>query len=101
MATIGGAKALGRDRSCGTIEVGKCADIILIRTDRPHMTPLNDPFSAVVFSAKSTDVETVLCDGELLMEGRRLLTIDMGQVIEDMRGRWDHIQNLARLKGIR
>jgi len=100
MATIGGARALGRAHLCGTLEVGKSADIILLRLDEPHMIPLNDVFSAVVFSAKSSDVDTVLCDGEILMEQRRLLTIDIEQLTKEIQSRWNHIQRQARERGL-
>jgi 5-methylthioadenosine/S-adenosylhomocysteine deaminase len=88
MATLGGAQALGRECECGTIEVGKDADIILIDYDNPHMTPLNDPFSALVFSASSADVHTVICAGTVLMKDRKFTTIDIQQVIQEVNHRW-------------
>ena len=92
MATIGGARALGRDKECGTLEPGKDADIILIDIESPHMTPLNDPFSALVFSASSSDVHTVICAGTTLMENHELRTIDTQQVIREVNNRWNTLK---------
>ena len=60
MATIGGAKALGLDSLCGTIEVGKRADLILVDIDTVHNQPMNDIFSQIVHCAKASDVQTVM-----------------------------------------
>ncbi len=81
MATISGARALGIDHLCGTIEPGKQADIIIIDTGTAHMQPLHDPISAVVYSAQAADVQTVLCAGKILMEDRRLMTIDEEKIL--------------------
>lgn len=93
MATIGGAAALGRDTECGTLEIGKDADLMLLSTDSLHMTPLNNIYSALVFSAKSSDVQTVFCSGELLMENRKILVLDEHQVIQEFNERWEQIQH--------
>lgn len=91
MATAGGAQALGRLQECGTLEVGKDADIILIDTHTPHLTPLNNPFSALVYAAKSTDVDTVFCQGRKLMDHRVLLTIDEEAVLRTADSIWRNI----------
>ncbi|MCA0330608.1 MAG: amidohydrolase family protein [Actinobacteria bacterium] len=66
-ATIGGAKALGMDDKVGSIEVGKQADIVLIKNDRsPAMFPILNPYGHVVFQATRGDVHTVLVDGKVL-----------------------------------
>ena len=71
-ATLGGAEALGMDSLVGSIEPGKAADLILLRTDRLHMAPLNDPVAAVVLHAGPADVDTVLVGGEVVKESGRL-----------------------------
>lgn len=76
MATVNGAKAVGFGDSVGVIKNGMKADIIILDMDKPHLTPVNDPFSAVVYSAQASDVDTVIVDGRILMEGRRLINID-------------------------
>lgn len=91
MATVGGAEALGRLDECGTLEIGKDADIILIDTDTPHLTPLNDPFSAMVFAATSSDVDTTICRGKVLMRHRKLLTIDTKKAIDSAIAHWSDI----------
>jgi len=91
MATAGGAEALGRLDECGTLEIGKDADIILIDTDTPHLTPMNDPFSALVFAATSSDVDTTICKGKLLMNRRNLLTIDVKKAIDSVIAQWKDI----------
>ena len=91
MATIGGAKALGLDNRIGTIEKGKEADIVLINTADANMSPLNDPFSAIVFSADRKNVDTVFCKGRKLLEGGKLLTIDKAEAIAKTNERWEDI----------
>ena len=91
MATINGAKALGLDGRIGTIERGKDADIVLINTEEVNMTPLNDPFSAVIFSADRKNIDTVFCKGRKLLEGGRLLTIDKEEAIRKTNERWEDI----------
>lgn len=92
MATIGGAVALGREHECGTLETGKDADIILLDAHAPHMTPLNNPYSAIIFAAKSTDVRTVLCAGKILMEDRKFTTIDIEATQRRFLETWNNIQ---------
>jgi 5-methylthioadenosine/S-adenosylhomocysteine deaminase len=76
MATTNGAKALGFGNETGRIKVGMKADLLLLDVDKPHFYPLNNPLSAVVYSAQGSDVDTVLVDGNILMENRELKTID-------------------------
>lgn len=83
MATVCGAQALGLSSVCGTIEAGKRADLILVRIDNAHNQPLNDLFSQLVHCAKSSDVETVIGDGQLLMRNRKLAILEEGRVIEE------------------
>jgi 5-methylthioadenosine/S-adenosylhomocysteine deaminase len=81
MATIDGARAMGLDTELGSIEVGKRADLSLVRLDRLHSTPARDTVSALVYSAGADDVETVIIDGKLVLRDRKLLTIDEGETI--------------------
>jgi 5-methylthioadenosine/S-adenosylhomocysteine deaminase len=83
MATVGGAKALGLDSLCGTIEVGKRADLILVDIDTVHNQPVNDIFSQVVHCAKARDVKTVMVNGELLMRDRKLVRHDEIKLVAD------------------
>ena len=68
-ATLGGAEALGLDSVCGSIEPGKAADLLVLRTDRLHLAPLNDPVATIVLHAGPEDVEAVLVGGLVVKEG--------------------------------
>ncbi len=94
MATIGGAEVLGLDSAIGTLEQGKEADLILVETRKSHLTPLNNPFSALVFAAQASDVDTVFCKGKLLMQGRKLTTVDEAEAMRTTNACWKDI--LAR-----
>ena len=67
MATTGGAEALGLDKITGSLRVGKKADIIIIDTETPHLVPMYNPFSSLVYSAKGSDVRDVIVDGKILV----------------------------------
>ncbi len=71
MATLGGARALGWDADIGSLEVGKRADVIVVRLDAPHLSAGDDASLAdrLVFSARGSDVDTVLVDGVALVRG--------------------------------
>ena len=83
MATINGAKALGLEDKIGSIEVGKKADIILLDKKSVSMTPnSNIPSSNIVYSGSGADVLTTIVNGEILMEDKKLLTIDEEKIKE-------------------
>jgi 5-methylthioadenosine/S-adenosylhomocysteine deaminase len=67
MATRNGARALGIDADVGSIEVGKCADLVLLDLRAPHTTPSPDPFSTVVYTARPDNVRLTMVDGEILV----------------------------------
>jgi 5-methylthioadenosine/S-adenosylhomocysteine deaminase len=94
MATIGGARALGLEGSVGSLEVGKKADVILVDFKKPHLTPVHDFYANVVYSARGSDVDTVIVDGEILMEGRKVRTLDEEEV--RVRARESALDLLAR-----
>ena len=76
MATIKGAKALGLEREVGSLEVGKRADIILIDMSKPHLKPLHSVCANLGYSARGSDVDTVIVDGKVLMEKRHIKTLN-------------------------
>lgn len=82
MVTIDGAKALGLDNVTGSVEVSKKADLILIDLNKPHLSPPADPWTAVAHSAMGSDVDTVIVDGRILMQSRRLTELNEGEIIE-------------------
>ncbi len=81
MATIEGARALGFGHLTGSLEVGKKADIIVMDTYKPHLTPMYNPFSHIVYAAAGRDIEHVIINGKLVMEHRELLTIDLEKIL--------------------
>ncbi len=70
MATIGGARVLGMDKEIGSLEPGKKADIILLDMTQPHAHPVYNIYSLLVYSMQGSDVDTVIIDGEIVMENR-------------------------------
>jgi 5-methylthioadenosine/S-adenosylhomocysteine deaminase len=82
MATINGAIALGLQNRIGSLEVGKKADIVLVDMKKPHLTPLHNVMSHLVYSAVGGDVDTVIVDGKVLMQGRKVLTLDEDEVLD-------------------
>lgn len=80
MTTIDGARALGLERSVGSLEVGRKADVILVDFRKPHLTPVHDFYANMVYSARGSDVETVIVDGKILMEGGEVKTLDEEEV---------------------
>ena len=85
MATIEGAKALGLESSIGSLEAGKKADIIIVDVKKPHLTPMYNPYSHLVYAARGNDVSHSIIDGKLLMEGRKLLGLALDEIMEQAR----------------
>ena len=81
MATTGAAAAIGLGEEIGTLAPGKKADLILIDARQPHLVPLYHPVSQVVYAAKGSDVHTAIIDGRIVMENRRLHTLDLEQIL--------------------
>jgi len=86
-ATLDGAHALGMADRIGSIEVGKEADLVALRLDAPHLTPLREPHTAIVFAAGRSDVESVWVAGERVVSERRSTLVNHDTVIEAARER--------------
>ena len=84
MATLGGASVLGLDKFIGSIEIGKQADIILVDMNQPHLTPLYNCYSQLVYAARGADVKTSIINGKIVMKDRQLLTIDLPVAMENV-----------------
>ncbi len=82
MATIDGARAIGLADRIGSLEIGKQADIIVLDTRAPHLTPMYHPDSHIVYAAGGADVRHVLVAGRQVVRDRQLLTIDIDEVID-------------------
>jgi 5-methylthioadenosine/S-adenosylhomocysteine deaminase len=82
MATIDGAKALSWDNEIGSIEPGKKADLAILNFKRPHLWPLYSEISHLIYAVKSSDVETVIINGRIIMEDREIKTVRVEEVME-------------------
>jgi 5-methylthioadenosine/S-adenosylhomocysteine deaminase len=76
MATITGARALHIEKLTGSLEPGKRADVIVVETNAPHATPMYNVYAQIVYALKNSDVRTSVIDGRIVMEDRKLLTLD-------------------------
>jgi len=76
MATIRGARAIHQEKEIGSLEPGKRADLIVVGMDSIHQIPLYNVYSQLVYATKASDVETVVINGKVVMQNRRVLTID-------------------------
>jgi len=81
MATRWGAEALGLGDKTGTLEKDKRADIIMINLNKPHLLPLYDVYSHIVYAAMASDVETVMVNGKLIVNNRTLITADESEIL--------------------
>lgn len=81
MATVGGAKALGLEAEIGTLEAGKKADMILIDIRKPHLFPHNDICALLAYSANGGDVDTTIINGTVVMENRKLISMNEDEVL--------------------
>lgn len=84
MATIEGAKVLGLDKYIGSLEVGKLADIILVDINKPHLYPHNDIMALLAYSANGADIDTVLVNGEVLLENRNFTKVQELQIFDNV-----------------
>lgn len=81
MATCEGARVLGMGGEVGALLPGKKADIAIIGLDKPHLTPIYNEYSHLVYAVNAADVDTVLINGRVVMRDRKLLTIDEGEAM--------------------
>jgi 5-methylthioadenosine/S-adenosylhomocysteine deaminase len=84
MATIEGARALSWENEIGSIKIGKKADLAIINLKKPHLCPLYNETSHLVYAAKASDVETVIINGKIVMENRKLTTLNIEKVMENV-----------------
>lgn len=84
IATVEGARALGLEQEIGTLEVGKRADVAVVKLNALHSAPAaSNLVSALVYSAQTSDVQSVVIDGRLVMRDRVLLNLDEQSVIQE------------------
>jgi cytosine/adenosine deaminase-related metal-dependent hydrolase len=85
MATMGGARALHMEDRIGSLEAGKLADVIVLDHDATTMTPFYDVYSTLVYATSARDVRMTMVQGRILMEDRKIRTVDVAEVREHMR----------------
>ena len=90
MATRNGARALGLGDRIGELAPGKWADCIVVDFNQAHLTPLYEPVSHLVYSVRGGDVRHAVIHGRLVMENRRILTLDVEEVM-------GHVRDIARI----
>jgi 5-methylthioadenosine/S-adenosylhomocysteine deaminase len=81
MATIGGARAVHLEKLTGSLETGKKADLIVVDTTAPHATPMYNVYSQLVYALKAEDVRSVVIGGKIVMEERKMLTLDEAAIL--------------------
>ena len=86
MATTWGTSLSRFGRQIGTLEKGKIADIIVVDLHSPHLCPIYDPLSAIVYSANGADVKDVIVNGRVLMKNREFTTLDPIEIMEKVKG---------------
>jgi 5-methylthioadenosine/S-adenosylhomocysteine deaminase len=97
MATINGARALGLQDQIGSLKVGKKADITVVNLNRTQIAPVYDPIVALVYFAHTSDVETVIVDGKIVVENYKMKTVDEERILSQAQHR---IEKLKKSIGI-
>jgi len=92
MATIRGARVLGMEKEIGSLEAGKRADLIMVRTDRPNAVPMYDPISQMVYALKADDVRDVMVNGRPVVRDTKILTLNEGAILQKAAEYRDKIQ---------
>lgn len=85
LATRGGARVLGLEEQIGSLEPGKKADLIGLDLDKPHLTPMYNIYSHLVYAASAADVILAIINGRLVMQAGELLTLDVERVMAEVR----------------
>ncbi len=86
LAFQGGAKVLRQPR-LGNLKAGNLADVVLLRQDRPAVQPVINKAANLVYSLDARDVDTVICDGELIYQGGKHLTLDLDEILREVNAR--------------
>lgn len=91
MATINGAKAIGLEEKIGSVEEGKKADIITIDLEKPHLTPLHNIESHLVYSCNGADVDSVIVNGRVLMKNRKTTILKENKIMKECQNSSDNL----------
>lgn len=93
MATLRGAEAFQMDKQLGSIKKGKQADIVLVDLKTVYTMPITDPLAALVYYSNGADVDTVIIDGEVIMQDKKILTIDEVKLIEQSQNALENLRD--------
>jgi 5-methylthioadenosine/S-adenosylhomocysteine deaminase len=99
MATLGGARVLGMEKEIGSLEVGKKADVIILDLNKPHLQPVYNIVSHLVYSATGADVRDVIIDGKVIMENRKLLTLEEEEILRKAKEWGEKIRSQSAING--
>ena len=94
LATRGSARVLGLEKEVGALIPGLKADLVVVDLDQPHLTPIYDPYSHLVYAARGADVQTVLVHGRVVVQDRRLLSFDLEETMSRARELAGGLRNL-------
>lgn len=98
MATIYGAKSALLEKEIGSLEIGKKADLIILKKDTINSLPTYDTIGNIVYSMSSENVESSMCNGKWLMRDRKVLTIDESEIILKLKEHQIKIEEKLNLK---
>jgi 5-methylthioadenosine/S-adenosylhomocysteine deaminase len=94
MATMGGARVLGAEKQIGSLEPGKKADLIVLDMNQPHLTPLYNIPSHMVYAARGADVVHSVINGKVVMQNREISTLDERAILADMMDMGEQIRKM-------
>lgn len=95
MATINGAKAALLEKEIGSLEVGKKADLIILKPDSIHSLPLHNPVANIVYAMSSENVESTMCNGKWLMKEKEITFLDENELLEKVKTQGEKIRKKA------
>ena len=98
MATIDGARVLGLDREIGSLETGKRGDLLVVSMTSARQTPMYDPLSHLVYVTRGDDVQTVVVNGKILMQDRKMLTLNERDVLSEAHQWAERVSEAVGLK---
>ncbi|MDK1474506.1 amidohydrolase family protein [Streptomyces sp. 549] len=98
-ATLGGAEVLGLGSVTGSLEPGKAADIVLLRTDGVHQRPVVDPMATIVMQSRASDIDTVLVGGEIVKKRGRLTGERSARAVLEVESAWERLEPRIEARG--
>jgi 5-methylthioadenosine/S-adenosylhomocysteine deaminase len=97
MATMGGAKTLGMQKSIGSLEEGKMADLFIWSANNARSIPVNDPISSIVYSSNTDNIETTIIAGKIVLDNGKVVTLDEQAVLQKAQNLAENLVHRSRL----